>query len=199
MDKQSQLCKIASYVKNQFDKDATGHDFYHMQRVARIAKQIAYEEDADLFMTEMAAWLHDVGDDKLFANPQAAIADMNQFLQKMGLSKKQINELNQIIGEVSFRKGVMVPDRLETKIVQDADRIDAIGAIGIARTFAYGGAAGQLLYDSFHPENTSFQHFYDKLFKLKDRMHTQTGKRLAEERTQFLHLFAKEFLHEWES
>ncbi|MDY0396602.1 HD domain-containing protein [Virgibacillus halophilus] len=185
--------------KKKFSTDAGGHDFYHMQRVAKLAKAIACKEHADVFVTEAAAWLHDVGDHKLFPDPERALEEMNQYLYTLDMAEEQISLINQIIAEISYSKGVRIPDSIEAKIVQDADKLDAIGAVGIARTFAYGGSKGQLMYDSAYPENTSFQHFYDKLFNLKKMMHTTYAKQLAAERHKFLEIFAKQFLHEWDT
>lgn len=188
---------IITFVKSKFDTDSSGHDFFHMQRVARLAKAIAVTEDADIFITEASAWLHDIGDSKLFRDPESALAEMNQYLYSIGLAEKQIRFINRIIREISYSKGVTFPETIEAKIVQDADKLDAIGAVGIARTFAYGGSKGQAMFDPDQPKDTSFQHFYDKLFHLKDMMHTTYAKRLAAERNKFLEDFAKQFSLEW--
>lgn len=187
---------MRDYVYNLFQDDATGHDFYHMERVARMAKTIAVEEGADSFICESAAWLHDVGDKKLFTNPELARSDMNLFLSKIGLERNMIDQIYEAIDDVSFSKG-NIPAGLEGKIVQDADRLDAIGAIGIARVFAYGGTREQLIYHEERTENTSIQHFYDKLLRLKNMMNTQTAKEIAEERHGFMEKYLDRFLLEW--
>ncbi|MBP2078284.1 HD domain-containing protein [Oceanobacillus polygoni] len=196
MNKTDQLETIRDYVFTLFREDETGHDFFHMRRVARIARRIAEAEQADVFLCEAAAWLHDVGDTKLFPNPNETVEKMNNFLASISLNEDQVHAINHIISGVSFSKGDAIPDTLEGRIVQDADRLDAIGAIGIARTFAYGGANKQLLY---HPTNksNSIQHFYDKLLKLKDLMHTETARALAKERHQYMEAFLKQFYQEW--
>ncbi|WP_339228014.1 HD domain-containing protein [Oceanobacillus sp. FSL K6-2867] len=196
MQKEEQLKHIRDYVYTLFRDDETGHDYYHMERVARIAKMIAEVEQANEFLCEAAAWLHDVGDEKLFQNPKDSIKRTNAFLASILLKETDINTINHIISGVSYSKGVVVPDTLEGRIVQDADRLDAIGAIGIARTFAYGGANQQLMY---HPTKkaTSIQHFDDKLLKLKDFMHTKSAKELAIERHRFMESFLKQFYEEW--
>ncbi|WP_349774622.1 HD domain-containing protein [Virgibacillus sp. LDC-1] len=197
MNEQDQLIAIKQYVKHLFSKDASGHDFYHLQRVATLACTIATTEKANSVICEMAAWLHDVGDHKLFKKPQAAIQEMNHFLVSLNLSSDEIDQINHTLAHISFSSG-KTPATLEGKIVQDADRLDAIGAIGIARTFAYGGAKGQPMYDPTGKENNSIQHFHDKLFHLKSHMHTATAKTLAEERHHFMETFMEQFLHEWE-
>lgn len=187
-----QLRAIDDYVKQLFRKDPTGHDYYHMKRVSRLAKKIAEKEGADLFICEAGALLHDVGDRKLFDSPELAKKHMFQFLRSIHFSEERILKLYEAIKDTSFSKG-QVPSSLEGKVIQDADRIDAIGAIGIARTFAFGGAKGQLIYDEENPEKTSIQHFYDKLLLLKDQLNTEFAKVIAEERHLFLEQFLKRF------
>ncbi|UJL48057.1 HD domain-containing protein [Virgibacillus sp. NKC19-16] len=195
MEKEKCLQAIRNYVHTLFHSDATGHDFFHMKRVARIAKEIAEQEKADLFITEVSAWLHDIGDEKLFSDSVKATKDMITFLESIGLSNAEIIEIKKAIRDVSFRKEG-VPATLEGKIVQDADRIDAIGAVGIARTFAYGGAKKQLIYHrDFH--DTSIQHFYNKLLTLKDLLHTTTASEIAQERHVFMEKFLEQFYKEW--
>ncbi|PAV29453.1 metal-dependent phosphohydrolase [Virgibacillus profundi] len=195
MGKEIILKKIEEYVFNYFHNDSSGHDFYHMKRVAELAKTIAVKENADTFICVAAAWVHDIGDSKLFSNPIQAIKEMNTYLESIHLSRTEIIQINDAIKAVSFSKGD-VPNTFEGKIVQDADRIDAIGAVGIARTFAYGGTKGQPIY---HPDITknSIQHFYDKLLKLKDLMNTASAKEMAEERHRFMEIFLDQFNKEW--
>ncbi|WP_188453905.1 HD domain-containing protein [Virgibacillus oceani] len=196
MEKEKQLKSIREYVKNIFQDDATGHDYFHMKRVAKVAKLIAEKENADSFVTEAAGLLHDVGDHKLFNNPSAVLDEMYLFLKSIHVQDDDIEKIKIAMKDVSFSKG-NVPVTLEGKIVQDADRIDAIGAIGIARTFAFGGAKGQLIYHDAHNESTSIQHFHDKLLKLKELIHTTTAKKMANERHAFMEAFLKEFHREW--
>ncbi|WP_156289193.1 HD domain-containing protein [Oceanobacillus salinisoli] len=195
MNKHDQIKAIKGYVKELFQHDESGHDFYHMQRVARLAKGIAVQEKADVFLCEAAAWLHDIGDYKLFKQPDNAIENMEQFLNSLSVSEKQVEIIHEMINDVSFSKG-KVPNTLEGKIVQDADRLDAIGAIGIARTFAYGGSKGQLIHHDGRTD-TSIQHFYDKLLTLKNRMNTVTAKEIALKRHQFMKEFLEQFYKEW--
>ena len=196
MERERQIVAIKEYVYHIFDGDVTGHDYFHMERVARLAKHIAKNENANEFICEVAAWVHDVGDHKLFADPNEAWDDLLSFLQSIQVTNKQIHQIKKAVEDVSFSKGKKVPHTLEGKIVQDADRIDAIGAIGIARTFAYGGANKQFIY---HPKqyNTSIQHFDDKLLKLINLMHTEAAIEIARERHQFTENFLKQFFKEW--
>lgn len=193
----SQLEEMKSYVYKLFNHDATGHDFYHMERVSKLAIQIAKKEQANVFLCEAAAWLHDIGDSKLFSEQEQARKDLNLFLASISISPGKISTINQIIDSVSYSKG-LVPETLEGKIVQDADRLDAIGAIGIARTFAYGGSRNQLIYHPTNDGNTSIQHFYDKLLKLKDLMNTETAQKIAVERHVFMQNYLNQFYQEWD-
>ncbi|HLQ71425.1 MAG TPA: HD domain-containing protein [Bacillota bacterium] len=197
MEKNEQLDAIRKHVQSIFSADVTGHDAAHMMRVANLAKEIGHCEEADVFITEAAALLHDIGDKKLFSDPDKAIKETEHFLSGIGISNNTIKNLKHIIMDVSFSKG-SIPTSLEGKIVQDADRIDAIGAIGIARTFAYGGANGQPIHHQ-QSDTTSIQHFYDKLLKLKDTLHTPKAKEMATERHQFLLTFLEQFWHEWQT
>lgn len=195
MKREEQLNAMQQYVKELFKLDVTGHDFYHMKRVAVMAKFIAEYEHADEFLCEAAAWLHDIGDYKLFQQQQQVLEEMNQFLKNISLSDNEIEMINDIIQNISFSKG-NIPETLEGRIVQDADRLDAIGAVGIARTFAYGGANGQFIYNEI-PQDTSIQHFYDKLLRLKDQMNTEKAKEIATDRHQFMEQFLEQFHREW--
>ncbi|TRM12531.1 HD domain-containing protein [Lentibacillus cibarius] len=199
MDNDSQLVAIRNYIYNIFSDDASGHDFFHMKRVARMAKKIASNEQANPFICETAAWVHDIGDPKLFTDSTMAIKEMEVFLHKIGCTHCQVDRVIRAIDDIAFHKG-RIPETLEGKIVQDADRLDAIGAVGIARTFAYGGANGQLLWhdDDARQRNTSIQHFYDKLLTLKDTMNTKTAKEIAVHRHQFMEMYLQQFLQEWQ-
>ncbi|MGY0691729.1 HD domain-containing protein [Virgibacillus sp. FSP13] len=191
-----QLSKIKTYVMDHFQDDTSGHDYFHMRRVAKTARMIAEQESADIFICEAAAWLHDIGDYKLFTDPKKALHELDLFLESIGLTTCSIKQIKTAMKDVSFSKG-NVPTTLEGKIVQDADRIDAIGAIGIARTFAYGGAKGQFIYHDTYKGNTSIQHFYDKLLTLKECMHTKTARQIASERHKFMEAYLKQFFREW--
>lgn len=203
--------ETAMYVRLQFEQDGSGHDWWHIQRVWKLAVKIAKHEKADLFLVEMAALLHDLDDWKL-VDPNHAGKRSENWMQKLGVPQDQIEKIEQIIAEVSF-KGAGVdttPGTVEAKVVQDADRLDAIGAIGIARTFAYGGNKNRLIYDpevkpemhlnfeSYKKTNApTINHFYEKLLLLKDRMNTSYGKRLAEKRHRFMKLYLEQFFKEW--
>ncbi|WP_096270422.1 HD domain-containing protein [Paucisalibacillus globulus] len=191
-----QLEAIKEYCRRLFETDSSGHDYYHLKRVAKLSSKIAKEEGADYFICEAGAWLHDIGDHKLFLNPKQALVEMDHFLKKIGVSENNIEKIHLAIKDVSFSKG-KIPSTIEGKIIQDADRIDAIGAIGIARTFAYGGAKGQLIYHDEKREGTSVQHFYDKILTLKDTLHTDGARQEAEKRHLFVETYLEQFFDEW--
>lgn len=200
------------FVKNTFKNDYSGHDYFHTLRVYKMAAGIAEQENADLLTVGLAALLHDVDDIKLspetYENKDKAV----DFLRKHGISEAMIKTIRNIIGEVSFRGTDSVsPETLEGKCVQDADRLDAMGAIGIARAFAYGGNHNRIIYDpEIKPSlnmnadeyrshiSTTINHFYEKLFQLKSLMNTDTAKKIAEQRESYMKTFIAEFLDEWE-
>jgi len=191
--------KAMEFAKTIFTGDGSGHDFDHTMRVYRMAIRIAEEEKADADTVALAALLHDVDDRKLSPqtcqNKDRAVA----FLRENGIDEGRISQIVQIISEVSFSSGVGKPSTLEGCCVQDADRLDALGAIGIARTFAFGGSRGRRMHDPQGIDTTtSIQHFYDKLLLLKDLMNTATGRKMAEHRDKFLRQFLIEFYGEWE-
>jgi len=205
--------KTTDHVRGLLSGEGSGHDWFHIERVRNVALAIAREERADLFVVELAALLHDVADWKFAggdheAGPRAA----SEWLISMGVPQATIEHVTAIIAGLSFKgAGVQTPmTTIEGQCVQDADRLDAIGAIGIARAFAYGGHKGRALYDPAVPpeSHASFEaykkntgptinHFYEKLLLLKDRMNTETGKRLASERHVVLEEFLEEFFAEW--
>ncbi|GGJ85319.1 phosphohydrolase [Lentibacillus kapialis] len=188
---------IRDYVHTLFNDDVTGHDYYHMKRVAYMAKYLAEQEHADPSICETAGWIHDIGDRKLFTSPAEAINELNNFLQSIEYTTNEINRIHAAVEDISFSKGDM-PAALEGRIVQDADRLDAIGAIGIARTFAYGAANGQLLWHEYGKRGTSIQHFYDKLLHLKDSMNTNAAAQIAVERHRFMETYLNQFFREWQ-
>lgn len=196
MNNAEKLVAIRDYVYTIFHDDETGHDYFHMERVARMAKAIAVKENADLFICEAAGWIHDVGDQKLFSDTDKELMELNVFLQSIDCTQVQIDNIHSAHKDISFSKG-NTPVTLEGKIVQDADRLDALGAIGIARTFAYGGSKEQLIWHNNKKENTSIQHFYDKLLHLKKLMHTSTAKEIASERHLFMETYLNQFFNEW--
>ena len=197
MDKQKVLINTYAFVKKEFLGEGTGHDYFHLKRVVENALKIGKAENADLFLVELSAWLHDVGDYKLHDGVDRSEELVKEFLLTQNLSDELIHKVNEIISQVSFSKGNSVTS-LEAKVVQDADRLDAIGAIGIARAFAFGGSRGRELWNPDQPESTTVQHFYDKLLKLKDLMNTETAKVIAEKRHRFLEEFLDQFYEEWE-
>ena len=177
--------KATEYITALFRDNADGHGADHTLRVYKNAMQIAENEPGcDRELIALAALLHDADDHKLFQTESNANA--RAFLTENGVSEDRVNRICEVINAVSFSQNRgKVPETLEGKIVQDADRLDALGAVGIARTFAYGGKHGR-------PLEGSVQHFYDKLLLLKDMMNTESGKRLAEDRHAFLESFLRE-------
>lgn len=200
------------FIKEVFQNDFSGHDFFHSMRVYRTAINIAEVEHADMAVVALAALLHDVDDRKL--SPMTAEKKENaaRFMRSQNVSESEIRQVCQIIDEVSFKGTDSVrPSTPEGKCVQDADRLDALGAIGIARTFAYGGSHNRAIYDPELPpraamnqaqyyssKSTSLNHFYEKLFLLEGMMNTETGKAIARKRTQYMQQFVDEFLNEWD-
>ena len=207
--------QTAEHVKKTMYGEGTGHDWWHVYRVWNIAKRIAKtEKDADVEVVELGALLHDIKDWK-FSNGDMKAGEKaaREWLESINTDPEIVDKVCYIVGNVSF-KGAGVKDRMKTlegMIVQDADRIDAIGAIGIARCFAYGGYKSRQIYDpgikpALHKtfaayktsEGTSVNHFYEKLLLLKDRMHTKEGKRIATERDRFIREYLDRFMDEWE-
>lgn len=191
--------KAMEFAKAIFAGDASGHDFDHTLRVYRMATRLAIEEGADLQTVGLAALLHDVDDRKL--SPETCDGKLRavSFLRENGMEEEKISKIVDIISCISFSAQLPPPDSIEGKCVRDADRLDALGAIGIARTFAYGGSRGRRMHDPDGVDkNASIQHFYDKLLRLKDDMHTATGCCMAEERDQFMRQFLAQFYAEWD-
>ena len=202
--------ELRTYVKQKLEKEGSGHDWYHIDRVVKQARSIAEEEGANLFICEVAALVHDLADDKIASSEEAGLEEVEQLLTP--LNKADLEHVLEIITTISFKGGNRPPVRsLEAKVVQDADRLDAIGAIGVARTFVYAGSKGDLIYDpSIQPrehmsassyrneKSTAINHFYEKLLNLKGLMNTNTGLRIAEERHEFMTSFLSQFHGEWE-
>ena len=201
------------YIKQIFAGDSSGHDFYHTMRVYRLATEVAKQEKADMNIVKRAALLHDVDDIKLSPETYAAKKNAVAYMVSNHVDKKVMDAVCKIIDEVSFAgTDSVVPATIEGKCVQDADRLDAMGALGIARTFAYGGSTGRTLYDPDvkpnvglgreeyrnNRDSTSINHFYEKLLLLKDRMNTTSGKKMAEHRQRVMEDFLREFMAEWE-
>jgi len=204
--------KTEEFVRNVHKNEATGHDWYHIERVWKNALLIQKKEGAgDLFVIEMAALLHDIPDEKLNASEEAGWRKLNKYITSLGIPDSVVSHIVNCIESVSFKGGRAIDLKtIEAKIVQDADRLDALGAIGVARTFAFGGKKEQPLYD---PEiavrvqmtneeyrsgkSSSIHHFYEKLLKLKDLMNTTAAREIAEQRHQFMEEFLKQFYKEW--
>ncbi len=186
------------FAKEIFSADRSGHDYYHTLRVHALARTIAQAEGADLFLVELAALLHDVDDHKL--SPETAEGKLRamEFLHSQSVDQGQIDAIIHIVDQVSFSRNTLPPDTLEARCVQDADRLDAMGAIGIARTFAFGGSHGRAIFDPIgEDKGSSIAHFYDKLLLLKDRINTPIAKAMAQRRHDFLVAFLDEFHQEW--
>ncbi len=204
---QQHIEALATRVKQQSISEGS-HDWWHTWRVWQMAARIARAEGADLYLVELAALCHDLEDWKY---PRPPI--IRPLLNELEVAPAITLQVVDICQHLSF-KGAGVPDAmpsLEGQVVQDADRLDAIGAIGIARCFAYGGSKARALYDpdeipvqhkSFaeyqHSNSSSLSHFYEKLFWLKDRLHTATARKLAEERHRYMLAFVERFKAEWE-
>ncbi|WP_425463258.1 HD domain-containing protein [Macrococcus equipercicus] len=194
---------------NVHSGDSSGHDYSHIERVRKMALLIGREEQADLFIVEMAALLHDTVDDKL-VEPARAWQQLEQFFDSVQLAADKRAAITHILQYISFKGGKNAGKlrSLEGKVVQDADRLDALGAIGIARTFMYAGAFGDVMYDpdraprdlataDYRAQSTAINHFYEKLFTLKELMNTTRGRQLAEERTAYMEAFVDRFKQEW--
>ncbi|MBO0476575.1 HD domain-containing protein [Vagococcus sp. DIV0080] len=210
----SNLEAIKSYAEQVLGEDKTGHDMSHINRVVRLATIIQASEGGDLFLCLSGAYLHDVMDDKLVESTEEAREDLLLFLAGLGLTEVTISHLVEIIDNVSFSHQLAPSESinlsLEAKIVQDADRLDAIGAIGIARTFYYGGKKGHTMYDpevlpreqmtkdDYRVNQSVINHFYEKLFKLPDLLQTKTAKKLAIRRVELMEVFVDDFIKEWE-
>jgi uncharacterized protein len=201
------------FVKETLKGAEGGHDWFHIQRVFNNAKLIAEGEDANNLVIALGALLHDIADSK-FHNGDETVGPKiaEEFLKSLNISSEVIQHVKKIIENISF-KGGNVARKFSSKeldIVQDADRLDAIGAIGIARTFNYGGFKGRGLYDPEIEPNLNMtkeeykasnaptiNHFYEKLLLLKDRMNTETGRKIAAERHKFMELYLDQFYNEW--
>ncbi len=205
------LKQTADFVRQKLEGEGTGHDWWHIYRVWQNAKAITKVEGGNDIIIELAALLHDIADHK-FHNGDESVGPRvaTKFLKSLKISTEIINQVVLIMEEISFSKG-MTPSSLEGKIVQDADRLDAIGAIGIARAFAYGGYKQREIYnpdiqaveydskeDYKKNTNPTLNHFYEKLLLLKDLMNTAKGKALARERHTFMQNYLEQFYFEWD-
>lgn len=187
---------VKEYVSKLLKDECTGHDIYHAYRVMENAKYIAKNEGGNEELIIISALVHDVIDHKLVDDVEKAKEELQTFLMECGYSVGFVDDVFAIITNISYSKG-NVPNSLEGKIVQDADRLDALGAIGIARTFAYGGKKNRSIFKGDINDETSIAHFYDKLIKLVNLMNTNIGKQIAEKKTKVLREYLDCFHNEW--
>lgn len=210
---QNLVDRVAAHIKARFLAESSGHDWHHINRVWQLTRRIAAQEGADSQIAELGALVHDIADWKFHdGDDSVGPREAEALLRREGATEAVIAAVVDIVATISY-KGAGVTTAMQTlegQCVQDADRLDAIGAIGIARCFAYGGHAGRLLHDPdeapvLHQtaaaykasKGASLNHFYEKLFLLKDRMNTPTGRALAEPRHRFMEDFVAQFLEEW--
>lgn len=210
MNKQELINKTRNFVKEKLYNEGSGHDWFHIVRVCNMAKYIGEKESADMFIVEMTALLHDI-DDWKFSNSHSTSQTEN-FLLSINVNKTDIDKIISIIKTISFKGGIVdsTQNTIEGMVVQDADRLDALGAIGIARAFTYGGSKNRNIYNPDikpiefksleevkNKENHTINHFYEKLLKLKNLMNTKTAKEIAKERHSYMENFLNEFYKEW--
>lgn len=215
MDKAHLITQTAAYVQAETSGEGSGHDWWHIYRVWQTARHIGVQEGADLFIVELAALLHDIADWKFHdgdetVGPRVA----GEWLRGLEVSAAVIEQVQAIIAGVSFKGEAETPVALTLagQVVQDADRLDALGAVGIARVFAYCGYKGIPIYDPDVPpqegmtaaaykksDSSGINHFYEKLLLLKDRMNTASGRGLAEERHAYLQGYLAQFMQEWQA
>ncbi|MBV2191720.1 MAG: HD domain-containing protein [Azonexus sp.] len=210
---QNLVDRVAAHIKARFLAESSGHDWHHINRVWQLTRRIAAQEGADSQIAELGALVHDIADWKFHdGDDSVGPREAEALLRREGATEEVIAAVVDIVATISY-KGAGVTTAMQTlegQCVQDADRLDAIGAIGIARCFAYGGHAGRLMHDPdeapvLHQtaaaykawKGASLNHFYEKLLLLKDRMNTPTGRALAEPRHRFMEDFVAQFLEEW--
>ncbi len=205
--------KTAQYVKETLTDQEAGHDWWHIERVRTMALRIAKEEGADILVVELSALLHDIADHKFHGGDETVGPRVaREWLERNKIDPAIIVQVVDIVAHQSYTSSLQAKKELslEGKVVQDADRLDAIGAIGIARTMSYVGSKGLPIYDPTDPvkqftsakeykstKSTSINHFYEKLLLLKDKMNTETGKQLAEPRHKYMETYLDEFFSEW--
>ncbi|MGG2197043.1 HD domain-containing protein [Paenibacillus validus] len=204
------LERARTYAQEEMGRDSSGHDWQHTARVARTARLLAEREQADAFLCELAALVHDIADEKLNPSKEAGLDKVNTWLIENGAAEPDRLHVMDIIANMSYNGGHGGQlSTLEGRMVQDADRLDALGAVGIARTFAYSGWKGQLIFDpDLRPRDsmsqeqyrmqpsTAINHFYEKLLKLKTKMNTTAARELAEERHRYMEAFLAQFYRE---
>jgi uncharacterized protein len=205
--------KTIDFVKMTLEGAEAGHDWYHIDRVFKMSQFLQSKEGGDVFIVSMAALLHDISDAKFNGGNDDLGAEVAvNYMEKLQISKSNIEAIGNVIRNVSFKGGNVEVSHhsIELNIVQDADRLDGLGAIGIARAFHYGGYKNNIFYDpEIQPrygmtkeeyrnhKSTTINHFYEKLLLVKDRMNTETGKTMAEKRHRVLERFLDDFYEEW--
>ena len=208
------IIKTAEFVQSELKDAEGGHDWWHIERVWKNARTIAATVNVNLFIVELGALLHDIADSKFHGGDETiGAAKARAFLTTLGIEERTIGHIAQIIQNISFKGGNFTPGFFspELAVIQDADRLDALGAIGIARTFNYGGFKGREMYNpSIKPaigmtrdqyknsDAPTINHFYEKLLLLKDRMNTVSGRNMAEQRHQFMLAYLEQFYREWD-
>lgn len=213
MDDSELIKKTEQFVKQRLATEGTGHDWWHAVRVINIAKRIHESEGGEWFIIQLTLLLHDVGDRKVILKEDDDYTIAENFLTEMNVDQKRVTTIMNIIKTMSYSKSfdnVENDNSIEFQIVQDADRLDAMGAIGIARAFAFGGSRSRLLYDpEFEIKNFSsseeyknsnsstLHHFYEKLLLLKDGLNTDAARIIAEERDAYMRQFVDQFMKEW--
>ena len=213
MNKETVIQKTIDFVKEVLSEAEGGHDWWHIYRVWKLSKHIAQTENVDMFIVELGALLHDIADSKFHdGDEEIGPRKAREFLSSLNVEEDIIVHVENIISNISFKGGNHTQKfkSLELDVIQDADRLDAVGAIGIARTFNYGGHKNREIYNPEIKPNLNMSkeeyknsnaptlnHFYEKLLLLKDRMNTNTGKSMAEHRHRFMEQFLDEFYKEW--
>ncbi len=216
MHPSQQIKFIEDYVRTELSGEASGHDWWHSHRVRNLALTIARAEGAELYLVEITALMHDIGDPKFYEGDETVAPRLVGLkLAEAGLAAKDKDKIMYIIAQMSYSQSLAgetdIEKSKEFMAVQDADRLDGIGAIGLARVFAYGGSKGRLIHDpNIKPKQnitkeeyrvskgTSINHLYEKMLRLKDLMNTETGRRIAEERHLFIGQFLDRFYKEWD-
>ncbi len=213
-EQQKTIQEIAKDVRRKLEGEGSGHDWWHIVRVWNMAKHIGAIEGADMFVVELTALLHDIADWKFHEGDETiGPKEARKILEKNSVSAHVVKHVCDIIGGISY-KGAGVKTEMQTlegRVVQDSDRVDAIGAIGVARAFAYGGHKNRPMYDpdrksSLHQSKEEYfksgsptiNHFYEKLLLLKDRMNTTTAQKIAEDRHEYMEKYLDRFLQEWD-
>lgn len=213
MEQETVIQKTIDFVNEVLSDAEGGHDWWHIYRVWKLSKHIAQTENVDTFLVELGALLHDIADSKFhYGDEEIGPRKAREFLRSLDVQEDVIIHVENIISNISFKGGKHIQKfkSHELDVIQDADRLDAVGAIGIARTFNYGGHKGREIYNPEIKPNLNMSkeeyknsnaptlnHFYEKLLLLKDRMNTSTGKSMVEHRHKFMEQFLDEFYKEW--